>query len=44
LGILNSWWHVPEFRPLTHHSTNTFIPLSMRVADTVSRVVTTTGR
>jgi hypothetical protein len=44
LGILNSWWHVPEFRPLTHHSTNTFIPLSMRVADTVSRVVTTAGR
>jgi hypothetical protein len=22
LGILNSWWHAPEFRPLTHHSTN----------------------
>jgi hypothetical protein len=40
LGILNSWWHVPESRPLAHHSTNTFIPLSMRVADTVNRVAT----
>ena len=39
-GILNSWWHVPEFRPLSHHSTNTFIPLSMRVADTVNVVAT----
>jgi hypothetical protein len=38
--ILNSWWHLPESRPLAHHSTNTFIPLSMRVADTVNRVAT----
>src|SRR5262249_50233016 len=44
LGILNSWWHVPEFRPLSHHSTNTFIPLSMRVADTVNGVATRAGR
>jgi hypothetical protein len=38
LGILNSSGHVPEFRPFTHHSTNTFIPLSMPVAKLMSGV------
>jgi len=32
LGALNSSGHEPEFRPFTHHSTNTFIPFSMPVA------------
>jgi hypothetical protein len=32
LGVLNSWGHQPEQRPLAHHSTNSFIPLSLSVA------------
>jgi hypothetical protein len=32
LGVLNSWGHQPEERPLAHHSTNSFIPLSLPVA------------
>jgi hypothetical protein len=32
LGVLNSWGHQPEQRPLAHHSTNSFIPLSLPVA------------
>jgi hypothetical protein len=32
LGVLNSWGHRPEERPLAHHSTNSFIPLSLPVA------------
>jgi hypothetical protein len=31
LGVLNLWGHQPEQRPLAHHSTNSFIPLSLRV-------------
>jgi hypothetical protein len=30
--VLNSWGHQPEQRPLAHHSTNSFIPLSLPVA------------
>jgi hypothetical protein len=32
LGVLNSWGHQPEERPLAHHSTNSYIPLSLPVA------------
>jgi hypothetical protein len=32
LGVLNSAGNTPEFRPFTHHSTNTLIPFSMPVA------------
>jgi hypothetical protein len=32
LGALNSSGHEPEFRPFTHHSTNTFIPFSMPIS------------
>jgi hypothetical protein len=32
LGVLNSWGHQPEQRPLAHHSTNSFIPFSLPVA------------
>ena len=32
LGMLNAWGHRPERRVFAHHSTNTLIPLSMRVA------------
>jgi hypothetical protein len=32
LGVLNSWGHQPERRPLAHHSTNSFIPFSLPVA------------
>jgi hypothetical protein len=32
LGVLNSWGHQPEQRPLAHYSTNSFIPLSLPVA------------
>jgi hypothetical protein len=32
LGVLNSWGHRPEQRPLAHHSTNSFIPFSLPVA------------
>jgi hypothetical protein len=35
LGFLNSEGHAPEYRPFSHHSTNTFIPFSMTVADGV---------
>jgi hypothetical protein len=31
LGVLNSWGHQPEQRPLAHHSTNSFIPFSLPV-------------
>jgi hypothetical protein len=31
LGVLNSWGHQAEERPLAHHSTNSFIPLSLPV-------------
>jgi hypothetical protein len=36
LGMLNSSWHWPESWPFTHHSTNTFIPLSMPINELVS--------
>ncbi len=36
LGMLNSLGNQPEARPFCHHSTNTFIPLSMPVAELVS--------
>jgi hypothetical protein len=39
LGILNSLGNEPESRPFTHHSTNTFIPLSMPVAEFVNGVM-----
>ncbi len=32
LGLLNSWGNKPEAWPITHHSTNTLIPLSMPVS------------
>ena len=32
LGLLNSWGNHPEAWPITHHSTNTLIPLSMPVS------------
>jgi hypothetical protein len=32
LGVLNSWGHQPEQRPLAHHSTNSLIPFSLPVA------------
>jgi hypothetical protein len=35
LGILNSSGSLPEFRPFAHHSTNTFIPLSLQVTSTL---------
>jgi hypothetical protein len=35
LGMLNSWGHQPEERPLAHHSTNSYIPLSLPVATLV---------
>ena len=38
LGILNSSGNEPEIRPFSHHSANTFIPLSMPVAELVGRV------
>jgi hypothetical protein len=31
LGLINSWGHLPERWPLAHHSTNSFIPLSLPV-------------
>jgi hypothetical protein len=37
LGALNSWGHQPEQRPLAHHSTNSFIPLSLPVPALVER-------
>jgi hypothetical protein len=37
LGALNSWGHQPEERPLAHHSTNSFIPLSLPVRPLVER-------
>ena len=37
LGALNSWGHQPEQRPLAHHSTNSFIPLSLPVRPLVER-------
>jgi len=33
LGILNSSGHVPESRPFTHHSTNTYLPFSMGIGE-----------
>jgi hypothetical protein len=36
LGTLKSWNRRPEHRPLTHHSTNSVIPLSMQVASSVA--------
>jgi hypothetical protein len=39
LGFLNSSGNEPESRPVTHHSTNTFIPLSMPVAEFVTRAM-----
>jgi hypothetical protein len=33
--VLNSWGHQPEQRPLAHHSTNSYIPLSLPVATLV---------
>jgi len=41
LGILNSWGHRPEKRLLSHHSTNTLIPLSMPAAELVKQTVAT---
>ena len=41
LGILNSWGHRPEKRLLSHHSTNTLIPLSMTAAALVKQTVAT---
>jgi hypothetical protein len=35
LGFLNSEGHSPEYRPFSHHSTNTYIPFSMTVAESV---------
>jgi hypothetical protein len=35
LGILNSSGHLPESLPFTHHSTNTFLPLSMPINELV---------
>jgi hypothetical protein len=35
LGLLNSEGHVPEHRPFSHHSTNTYIPFSMAIAESV---------
>jgi hypothetical protein len=35
LGLLNSEGHLPEYRPFSHHSTNTYIPFSMMVAESV---------
>jgi hypothetical protein len=32
LGALNAWGHAAEHRPITTHSTNTAIPLSMPIA------------
>jgi hypothetical protein len=40
LGLLNSWGHRPEERPLAHHSTNSFIPFSLPVAALVERAST----
>jgi hypothetical protein len=37
LGILNSSGHTPEFTLFAHHSTNTFIPLSMQVETSVEQ-------
>jgi hypothetical protein len=31
LGVLNSWGHQSEQRPLAHHSTNSYIPFSLPV-------------
>jgi hypothetical protein len=36
LGMLNSWNRSPEHRPFTHHSTNSAIPLSMKVTSSVA--------
>jgi hypothetical protein len=35
LGLLNAWGHFPEVWPLAHHSTNSFIPLSLKVGTLV---------
>ena len=35
LGLLNSEGHSPEYRPFSHHSTNTYIPFSMTVAESI---------
>jgi hypothetical protein len=35
LGYLNSEGHSPGYRPFSHHSTNTYIPFSMTVAESV---------
>jgi hypothetical protein len=37
LGVLNSWGHQPEQRPLAHHSTNSYIPFSLPVAALVEQ-------
>jgi hypothetical protein len=37
LGILNSSGHTPDLRPFAHHSTNTFIPLSMQVESSLEQ-------
>jgi putative ABC transport system substrate-binding protein len=38
VGLLNSEGHSPEYRPFSHHSTNTYIPFSMTVADSVCAI------
>jgi hypothetical protein len=38
LGLLNSEGHSPPYRPFSHHSTNTYIPFSMTVADSVRAI------
>ena len=35
LGMLNSWGHPPQKRPLTHHGTNSLFPFSMPVPELV---------
>jgi hypothetical protein len=42
LGALNSSGNEPEFRPFTHHSTNTFIPFSMPVAELIAGAIAKT--
>jgi hypothetical protein len=43
LGILNSLGHEPEVRPFTQHSTNTYLPLSMRITDLVRSAMAPTA-
>jgi hypothetical protein len=40
LGILNSGRNSPDFRPFAHHSTNTFIPLSLQVEPSIDQTST----